>query len=161
MAATIALWILAVLLVLIGIAGTVLPALPGPALVFGGLLLAAWIDGFAHVGTGTLVGLGILTALTYGVDLAATAFGAKRVGASPRAIVGAALGTVVGLFFGIPGLLLGPFVGAVIGEYTVRRKLGEAGRAGLGAWLGIVLGVAAKLAVIFSMLGIFTASYLL
>jgi uncharacterized protein YqgC (DUF456 family) len=161
MATTILLWVLAALLVLVGIAGTVLPALPGPALVLGGLVLAAWIDGFVHVGSGWIAILAVLTALTYAVDLAATAFGAKRVGASRRAIVGAALGTLVGLFFGLPGLLLGPFVGAVIAEYSVRRKLGEAGRAGLGAWLGIVLGVAAKLALVFSMLGIFAFAYLL
>jgi uncharacterized protein YqgC (DUF456 family) len=153
-------WILAVLLVLAGIAGTVLPALPGAALVFAGLLLAAWIDGFATVGGGTLAWIGVLGALTYAVDFAATAFGAKRVGASRRAMLGAALGGIVGIFFGLPGLLLGPFVGAVLGEYSAHRDLHQAGRAGFGAWVGLLFGVAAKLALIFAMLGVFATAYL-
>ena len=161
MDSTIILWILGIPLVLFGIAGTVLPALPGPALVLGGLALLAWADGFARVGSGAVALLTLLTAGTYAVDFAASAFGAKRLGASGRAIVGAALGTLVGLFFGVPGLIFGPFLGAVLGEYTVRRHLGEAGRAGFGAWIGVLLGVAAKLALVFAMLGVFVAAYLL
>jgi uncharacterized protein YqgC (DUF456 family) len=159
MAVTVLLWICAALLVLVGIAGTLLPALPGAPLVFGGLLLAAWIDDFARVGGGTIAVLGALTALTYAVDFAASALGAKRVGASKRAILGAAIGTLVGIFFGLPGLLLGPFFGAVVGELTVRRDLGQAGRAGFGTWIGMALGAAAKLALVFTMLGLFAAAY--
>ena len=161
MDSTIILWILGIPLVLFGIAGTVLPALPGPALVLGGLVLLAWADGFARVGSGAIALLTLLTVGTYAVDFAASAFGAKRLGASGRAIVGAALGTLVGLFFGVPGLIFGPFLGAVLGEYTVRRNLGEAGRAGFAAWIGVLLGVAAKLALVFTMLGVFVAAYLL
>lgn len=152
------LWIAAVLLVVVGIVGTVLPALPGAVLVFAGLLLAAWADGFARVGPVTLTALALLTVLVYLVDLAAGVFGARHVGASPRAAVGAALGTLVGLFFGLPGILLGPFLGAVAGEYTVRRRLGEAGRAGAGTWLGLVVAAAAKVALVFAMLGLFGAA---
>jgi len=155
MAWTIALWVLAGLCVLVGIAGTALPALPGPVLVFVGLLLGAWADGFVHVGAGWLTLLGLMAALAYGVDFAAGAFGVNRVGASRRAVAGAVLGGLVGLFFGLPGLLLGPFVGAVIGEYTVQRDLARAGRAGAGAWLGVVLGVAGKLAIVLAMVGMF------
>ena len=154
------LWVLSALLVLMGIVGTVLPALPGPVLIFVGLLLGAWAGGFEHVSWGILIVLGVLTALAYAVDLGATAVGARRLGASPRAVIGAAVGTIVGLFFGLPGVLLGPFVGAVIGEYTVRRDLEHAGRAGFGTWLGIVIGAAAKLALVFCMLGIFAAAHL-
>lgn len=153
--ATVALLILAALLVAVGIAGTVLPALPGSLLVLAGLVLAAWAEGFQYVGWTTIAVLAVLTALTYAADLATTALGAKRAGASGRAILGASLGVLAGLFFGLPGVILGPFVGAVIGEYTVRRQLGHAGRAGLGAWLGMVVGVAAKLALVVSMLGVF------
>ena len=92
-------WALAVALIVIGVIGTFLPVLPGAALVFGGMLLAAWIDGFQRVGWITLVILGVLTALVFGVDIVSGFLGAKRVGASKLAIVGAAIGTVVGLFF--------------------------------------------------------------
>jgi uncharacterized protein YqgC (DUF456 family) len=146
---------LAVLLTALGLLGTVLPALPGAPLMFAGLLLAAWAEGFAHVGRGAIAVLGVLALLTYGVDLAATAFGARRFGASRRAVIGAGLGAIVGLFFGIPGILLGPFAGAVIGELSARRSLGDAGRAGVGAAIGVALGAAAKLALALSMVGFF------
>lgn len=155
------LWILAVILVLVGLAGTVLPALPGAPLVFLGLLLAAWADGFQKVGWFPLTLLGILTAGTFAVDFLATSLGAKRVGASYLAIGGAVVGTIAGLFLGIPGLLLGPFVGAVVGEYIARRDLRQAGKVGLGTWLGLVLGTAAKLGLIFLMIGLFVFAYVI
>jgi len=149
------LWILAVILVVVGIGGLVLPALPGAPLLFGGLFVAAWAEGFRYVGAGTLTVLGVMAAASYGIDFAATALGARRFGASRRAIWGAAIGMLVGLFFGIPGILLGPFLGAVLGELSGRRSLPQAGRAGIGATLGLALGAAAKLALAFSMLGVF------
>jgi uncharacterized protein len=149
------LWLLAIVLVVVGIAGLVLPAMPGAPVLFAGLLVAAWADNFAYVGWRTLVILGILALLTYVVDFAATAFGAKRFGASNRAIIGAAIGGLVGLFFGLPGVLVGPFVGAVIGELSLRRGLDAATRAGIGATIGLALGAAAKLALAFAMVGIF------
>lgn len=155
------LWVVAVILVIVGMAGTILPALPGTPLVFLGLLAGAWADGFQKVGWVTLVLLGILTAASLAVDFLATSMGAKRVGASVLAVVGAAIGTVAGLFLGIPGLILGPFIGAVIGEYISRRDLRQAGKVGLGTWLGLVLGSAAKLALTFLMLGLFIAAYFL
>ena len=150
--------VLAALLVAVGIAGTVLPALPGALLVLIGLGIAAWAEGFAFVGTGSLVAIAILAVLTYGVDFAATALGAKKLGASRRALVGAVVGGLVGLFFGLPGVLLGPFLGAVIGEYSAHGNLERAGKAGLGTWLGMVFGAAVKLALIFSMIGIFVVA---
>ncbi len=149
------LWILAVLLVLAGIAGLVLPALPGAPLLFAGLVVAAWAEDFTYVSTGTIILLGVLAALTSAVDFIAGALGAKRFGASPRAVTGALIGGAVGLFFGIPGVLLGPFVGAVIGELSVRRNLRAATRAGLGASLGLLLAAAAKVALAFTMIGVF------
>ena len=155
MEASTLLWIAAVVLVLAGFAGLVLPAVPGPPLVFAGLVAAAWAEHFRYVGIWTLAVLALLTALAYFVDFAATAFGARRFGASPRAAVGAAIGTLVGLFFGLPGILLGPFLGAVAGELTVRRPFREAGRAGLGATLGLAVGAAIKIALAFVMVGLF------
>jgi uncharacterized protein YqgC (DUF456 family) len=149
------LWLLAGAFVLAGLAGLVLPAIPGGPLLFGGLVLAAWIEDFAYVGWGTLAVLAGLTLLTYLADFVAGAFGAKRYGASPRAIAGATLGALAGVFLGLPGVLMGPFVGAMIGELAARGDLRAAGRAGIGATIGLALGAAAKLALAFSMLGIF------
>jgi hypothetical protein len=158
---TVLLRLLVVVLVVVGIAGTVLPALPGVTLVFAGLLLAAWVDGFEKVGWLPLVVLGLLTALSFIVDFAATALGAKRVGATKLAVIGAFVGTVAGFFLGLPGLILGPFVGATVGELISNRDLGRAGKVGLGTWVGMVFGTAAKLALVFSMLGIFAAAWLI
>lgn len=155
MVTTIILWVFAVVLIILGLLGFVLPMVPGAPLIFVGLLLAAWAEDFAYVGSGTLAVLGVMALLTYVVDFLAGAAGAKRFGASKRAIIGAAIGALVGLFFGLPGVLLGPFVGAVIGELSAQRSLKNAGRAGFGASLGLVLGAAAKLALGFAMLGIF------
>jgi len=155
------LWIVAIVLVLAGIAGSVLPALPGVPLVFLGLLLGAWIDHFQKVGWFTLVILGLLTLLSFAVDFLATSMGAKRVGASKWAVAGSALGTLAGLFFGIPGLILGPFLGAVAGELIARRGQRQAVRSGFGAWIGLLVGTAGKLALIFAMVGIFLTAYAL
>jgi len=152
---TFLLWVLAFALIVIGAAGLVLPALPGPPLLFAGLCVAAWAEDFAYVGTGTLIGLGIMAALAWLADFVAGAFGARRYGASGRSVLGAALGALVGLPFGLVGFLLGPFVGAALGELSTRRGLVAAGRAGWGATLGLVLGTAAKLALGIAMLGWF------
>lgn len=158
---TIALWIVAVILMAIGLVGIVLPALPGTLLIFLGILLASWIEGFSKVGLWPLVAIGIIGALTYFVDLIAAALGAKKLGASKRAIVGAGLGTVAGLFFGLPGIIVGPFVGAVIGELTVDRDIKKAGQAGLAAWIGFVVGTAIKVSMAFLMIGLFLVFYFL
>jgi len=158
---TLILWMFAVILVLVGLVGALVPVLPGAVLVFMGLVLAAWADEFSRVGPLTLVLLALMTVGVYVVDFLAGAYGVEKTGASRRAVAGAVIGTLVGLFFGLPGLVLGPFIGAVAGEYTVRRQLLEAGRAGAGAWLGMVLGAAAKIAVMFVMLGVFVAAFLL
>ena len=149
------LWVCAVALVVIGLIGIVMPALPGTVLIFFGLLLAAWADHFTRVGVWTIVVIGVLAALTHAVDFAAAAVGAKTLGASRRAMVGAAIGTLAGLFFGLPGVIIGPFVGAVIGELTVQRDWQRAGRAGVSAWVGFALGMAVKVAIAFLMIGVF------
>ncbi len=154
-----ALWLLALLLVLAGILGAILPAIPGAPLVFGGLFLGAWIDRFARVGWFPLVVIGLLMVLTFVVDVVATALGAKKAGASPLALVGAGVGTVAGLFFGFVGVIVGPFVGAALGEYAARRDLRQAGRAGFGTWIGILLGSAAKIALMLGMVGVFAVAW--
>jgi hypothetical protein len=154
-------WIVAVLLVAVGIAGSVLPALPGVPLAFAGLLVAAWADDFQRVGALPLVVLGLLVLLSFLVDFLATVLGARRVGATRLAILGAAIGTIVGLFLGLPGLVLGPFAGAVIGELVSHGRMEQAARAGVATWIGLLFGTLAKLALVFTMLGVFAAAYFL
>ena len=156
-----ALWyVLAVVLIVAGFIGTIVPALPGVPLVFLGMLVAAWADGFQHVGLWTLVGLGVLTVIAVAVDFLAGLAGAKRVGASLTALMGAAIGTVVGIFFGIPGLLLGPFLGALIGELVAGGTLRRATGVGVGAWIGFLVGTVLKLGVCFAMLGLFALAFI-
>ena len=117
------LYVLAGLLVLVGMAGIVLPALPGIPLVFAGLLLAAWVDGFRHIGVPTLVVLGLLTLLSLAIDFWATAVGARRVGASRLAVLGAVIGALAGLWFGPIGLFVGPFLGVIVWNAVVYLAL--------------------------------------
>ena len=152
---TVGLWVLAAALVIIGIAGLALPALPGAPLLFCGLVVAAWAEDFAYMGTGGIIVLAILAILTYPVDIMAGALGAKKFGASRQAMIGAAIGALVGIFFGIAGILLGPFIGALIGELTQQRELRKAGLSGVGATIGFLLGAVAKLAIAFAMIGLF------
>lgn len=155
------LWVLSLILVGVGIAGVLVPGLPGAPMVFGGLLLAAWADGFQNVGLGTIILLAVLTALAFVMDFVSASLGAKHAGASREAVIGAALGTLVGIFFGLVGIVLGPFVGAVIGEFLARRNLVQAGRAGAATWIGFILGICVKLVLAFTMVGIFTIAYIL
>lgn len=154
-------YLLAAVLALVGVAGTVLPALPGLPLVFAGMLLAAWAGDFQQVGGWMLGVLGALTLLSLGVDFLATALGAKRVGASKLALVGAVIGTFAGLLFGIVGVFVGPFVGALVGELIHGREVGQAAKVGLGTWFGILLGTVLKLGLAFAMLGLFALAWFL
>lgn len=149
----VATWLAAGVLILIGAAGLVVPALPGAPLILLGALLGAWGEGFAYLGFGSLLVLGVLSALAIAVDFIAGAFGVKRFGASARAVTGATVGAIVGIFFGVVGVLVGPFLGAAIGELSVRRNLLAASRAGIGATIGLALGTAAKLAIAVTMIG--------
>jgi uncharacterized protein len=152
-------WVIAIALIAVGVVGTFLPVLPGVILIFGGMLLGAWIDDFERVGWVALVILGVLTVLILVVDIVSGLLGAKRVGASKLAIIGAAVGTVVGLAFGIVGVIIAPFIGAVIGEVIERGRLAPAARVGFGTWIGMMIGALAKLALVLAMIGVFLASY--
>ena len=152
---SVVLWIFAVALMVIGVAGTVLPALPGATLVFGGIALAAWVDGFTRIPVWVVVVAGILAAITWAIDFGAAAVGAKRVGASPWAVVGAAVGTVAGVFTGLVGLLFLPLAGAALGEYLAKRDLRRAGQVGVATWFALLIGTAAKVAIVFAMIGMF------
>lgn len=149
------LWILAAVLTFTGLAGMLLPMIPGAPLVFLGLVLGAWAEGFQYVGGWTIFALGIMAALTYVVEFFASILGARRYGGSKRAMAGAAVGGMIGLFLGLPGILLGPFIGAVIGELSLQRSLDQASRAGFGTVVGLAIGVAGKLAIGMAMIGLF------
>ena len=161
MDATIGLYLVGSALVLVGLAGLVLPVLPGILLVFAGLAVAAWADGFARVGAWGLAIIGGLAVAALAVDFLASLLGARRAGASGLAVAGAGLGALVGLLFGVPGLILGPFIGAVGGELIARRDLVRAGQVGLATWIGMVLGGVTKVILAFMMIATFAAFYLL
>lgn len=144
------------ILILVGLLGTVLPVLPGIPVAFAGMLLAAWAGGFREISVFTTVLLGVLTLASIAIDFLASALGAHRAGASKMAIVGASLGSLIGLlFFSLPGLIIGPFVGVMAVETAKGKGMREAGKIGFATWLGMALGLALKIGLAFSMLGIF------
>lgn len=155
---TTTLWIIAVLLIVLGFAGTVLPALPGVPLIFGGVLLAAWIGDFQRISVFTVVVLAILAVLGIVIDYIAAAISAKRAGASRQGIIGAAIGTVAGVFTGLWGLLFMPLMGAAIGEFIAHKDALRAGKVGAATWFGLLVGTAIKLAIAFTMVGVFIAA---
>ncbi len=155
---TTTLWIVAVLLILVGVAGTVLPALPGVPLIFGGVLLAAWIDDFQRISVVTVIVLAVLAVIGIVIDYVAAAISAKRAGASKQGIIGAAIGTVAGVFTGLWGLLFMPLVGAAVGEFLAHKDALRAGKVGAATWFGLLIGTAIKLAIAFTMVGVFIAA---
>jgi hypothetical protein len=153
-------YVLAGALIFVGVLGTFLPALPGMPLIFGGMLLAAWVGDFQIIGGWTLAVLGAMSLFALAIDFVASTLGVKKVGASNKAVWGAAIGTIAGLPFAIPGLLIGPFAGAVAGELIHRKaydraNVGEAAKIGFATWVAMAVGTALKLAVAFTMIGIF------
>ena len=155
------LWLLSVALILVGLAGTVLPSLPGTAFVLGGIVLGAWIDDFSRVGVGVVAASAVLAVLAWVLDYVAGLLGARKAGASRLAIIGAAVGTVVGLFMGLVGVLFMPLVGAAVGEWLSRRDHGQAVKVGVATWLGIMAGLLAKVVLAFMMIGIFVAALMI
>ena len=148
-------YVIAGVLIVVGLLGTILPVLPGLPVMFAGILLAAWAGDFRHIGGGTLTALGALVLLSIAVDLVASLMGAKRSGASKKGMWGAGLGGFAGIFFGLPGLVAGPFLGASLGEMAHGRAWRDASKIGLGTWLGLLLGALLKLMLAFWMLALF------
>lgn len=150
------LYIVSAALIVIGLLGVFLPVLPGIPLAFVGMVLAAWVGGFKEISVLVLILLGLLTAASLAIDFLASALGAKRAGASKMAIVGAGLGSLVGMiFFSLPGLILGPFVGVMAVETVQGKSMREAGKIGFATWIGMAVGVALKVGLAFAMMGIF------
>ncbi len=174
-------WGVVVLMIGAGLAGTVLPALPGTVLILAGIVLGAWIDGFARVGSFTLVLVSALAVLAWVLEYVASLLGARKAGASRWALLGATLGTVAGLLMGLVGVLFMPLVGAAVGEFWAQRQMrrkavagsgaapGAAGTAlqqdlqkalhvGVFAWLGMLAGLLAKVVLGCTMVGVFVVA---
>jgi uncharacterized protein len=148
-----------ILAVVGGVLGSVYPILPGAPLAFGGLWLIAWLGRYERVGTIVLVVLGAIAGLSLVVDAALGALGARRARASRLAILGSALGSLLGLTLGLPGVILGPFVLALLGEYWSTRNLVRAGEVAWATWIGTMLGMVAKVALTWAMIGIFAVAW--
>ena len=153
------LWLVVVLLVIVGLAGIVLPALPGVPLLYGGLLLGAWIDEFARVGVTAIVVIGVLALLAWLIDFFASLFTTRSVGASRQAMIGTVLGGLIGIIGGLIGIILGTVIGAIVGEIMASRNAAHAGRVGVAAGMGFVVALAAKLVLALTMLAIFAYAY--
>lgn len=153
-------WMLAIVLMVVGVIGTLLPALPGVILVLAGVIVGAWIDDFAKVPIWVVVVIGVLAMIAWATDYVATIMGAKKAGASKLALLGAAIGTVVGIFMGLIGVLFMPLVGAALGQYLSEKNSKNAAKVGIATWLGLLVGTVVKIAIVFVMLGIFWVTYL-
>ncbi len=149
--------VVAAALIVLGLAGAMIPTVPGIPLVFIGIWLIAGIDHYHHLGYGWLIGIAAVGAVGLTIDLLAGALGVKRVGASKQAVLGALVGTVIGLFFGLPGLLLGPFLGAVLGELASGSSVLRSTNVGISAWLGLLFGTIVKLISSLMMVALFGA----
>jgi uncharacterized protein YqgC (DUF456 family) len=155
----IVLYVVAALLMVAGVAGAILPALPGIPLIFAGIWLAAGVDHYRHLGPWWLVAIAVAGLIGMAMDFIAGLLGARSVGASGRALWGAAIGTVVGMFFGLPGLLLGPFIGALLGELASGTSVLRSAHVGLSTWFGMLVGTLVKLVMSVVMLGMFAFAF--
>jgi uncharacterized protein len=155
-----ALSLLALVLILSGLACALFPALPGIPLIFTGIWLIAAGDAYRHLGRWWLIGIAAVGCAGLTIDFLAAALGAKRVGASQLAVWGALIGTVVGLFFGLPGILLGPFLGAVLGELASGSSVTRSANVGMGTWIGLIFGTLVKLVTSFMMVAMLATAWL-
>lgn len=149
---------LALLVMLIGLVGSILPGLPGAPLILLAAIGHRLYFGQSGISNFVLVSLIILMLLSLLLDYLASMMGAKRFGATWRGVVGAAVGGLIGIFFSLPGILLGPFIGATLFEVFGGYEWKKATRAGLGATLGLLAGVIGKCAVCVAMIGLFTVN---
>ena len=128
-----------------GFVGIVFPALPGTILIAGGFLVYGLITGFDSLSVWFFVGQGLLICLGYAVDVLATAWGVRKFGGSKAAAWGAVLGTLLVFVLGPIGILVGPLLGAIVGELIMGEQLKQALHSGVGSFFGFIGGVAAKM----------------
>lgn len=144
----------AFLLILVGVAGTIVPALPGIPMIFAGAWLIGYMEDYQYFGWGTLIALGVLTVISLIIDWVSQTMGAQKAGATKLGLSGAFLGTIIGIPFGLVGIFLFPVFGAFIGEMIGHRDMRKAGKVSWATWIGMIAGIAAKLAIAFIMIGI-------
>ncbi len=152
-------YVIGAALIGVGLIGAIVPALPGIPLIFTGVWLIARVDRYHHLGLWWLLGIAAVGAVGMTIDLLAGALGAKRAGASRRAVWGTLLGTVIGLFFGPPGLVLGPFAGAILGELSAGNSVLRSTHVGIYAWIGLVFGTVIKLVASVTMVAMLGAGW--
>ena len=153
------LYVMSALMIVVGLAGAIVPALPGIPLIFSGIWLAAGTDHYRHLGLWWLLGIAVIGVAGMTMDVLAGALGAKRVGASPRGIWGAVAGSLIGLFFGLPGLLLGPLLGALLGELASGNSVLRSAHVGVNTWIGTIFGTLIKLVASAAMVALFGAGW--
>jgi uncharacterized protein YqgC (DUF456 family) len=148
--------IVALLVMFCGAIGSVVPILPGTPIIFIAAVLHRLYFGAAGANNWVLLGLLLLTVISFLFDYLSGTYGAKKLGATWRGMLGAIIGGLVGLFFSLPGIILGPFIGAMLFELLGGSKFKHAARAGLGAFLGLIAGAIGKFAICVVMIGLFT-----
>jgi uncharacterized protein YqgC (DUF456 family) len=141
---------------LVGLAGCVLPMLPGTPLVFAGIYIYAWLTGFTVISRNLIILFLILTVLSVLIEYISSSIGSKKFGASKLGFIGAFVGAVIGVFFVPWGLIVGPLAGALIGELIVGKKIKEAVHSGTGAVIGFFGGTLLKIVISFVMIAFFT-----
>ncbi len=151
---TYGIYAVAFLLILVGVAGTIIPALPGIPMIFAGAWLIAYMEDYLYFGWGTLIALGVLTVISIIIDWVSQTMGAQKAGATKLGLTGALLGTIIGIPFGLIGIFLFPVIGAFVGEMIGHRDMRKAGKVSWATWIGMIAGIAAKLAIAFMMIGI-------
>ena len=139
--------IIGLLVSIIGLAGCILPVIPGPPLSFLALILLSMAKGWTVFSPEFLWIMAGITILVTVLDYVVPAAGAKKYGASKMGVWGSVIGMLVGLIFFPPwGMLFGAFLGAVLGEFLVGKQGGEALKAGWGVFIGNLVGVGLKIA---------------
>lgn len=145
-----------VLFMLAGLAGCIVPILPGPLLVLTGALVYAWHTDFTVVSWATIAVLAGLTLFSQLLDYLASMIGAKKFGAGKWGMIGACAGAVIGLFFGgIFGIIVGPFIGALVLEMFAGKDFRSSFRIGIGTLVGFLGGAVGKIVIAVTMIGIF------
>ena len=149
-------WLTAIVLMAIGLIGTVVPVIPGTTIILGAAVIHRLVLGAnGSVGWTALVALVALTLVTYAVDAAAGYVGARKFGATKWGLIGGATGALIGLFFGLVGLFVAPVIGAIAGEIVGGQRMVKAGRAGWGTFVGALAAIIAKLFIALIMIAIF------
>jgi hypothetical protein len=156
----IAAFILTLLIMFVGLAGAILPGLPGTPLIAIAALGHRWVMGDRGAAAWVLITLVVMATLSAALDFAAASYGAKRLGATWRGIVGAIAGGLLGLWWPPMGWIVGPLLGAILGEWAGGRPWSEARRAGIGATLGLIAGTIVKVASAAGMIGLWATHIL-